>query len=90
MSAREEAAAKVIADTYGQDNATERTAAAALTAAHAVMFSEEAVDRAAKALCAAEFPEVSPAYAWNVQFEDGQRHYREMAHAVIAELRAES
>jgi hypothetical protein len=58
-------------------------AAAALDAADAVLVSDEAVERAAKALCAAEFPEVSPSSAWNVQFEDGQRHYREQARVVI-------
>ena len=51
------------------------------------MFSEDAVERAAKALCAAEFPECGPAYAWNVQFEDGQRHYRDLARTAIATLR---
>ena len=61
-------------------------ALAALAAADAVMFSEEAVEQAAKDLCAAEFPEVSPTYAWNVQFEDGQNHYRQMARVVIASL----
>ena len=56
---------------------------AALAASDAVMFSDTAVEQAAKALCAAEFPEVSPTYAWNVQFEDGQRHYRELARTAI-------
>ncbi|MBT2594748.1 hypothetical protein [Arthrobacter sp. ISL-72] len=51
------------------------------------MFTEAAVERAAKSLCAAEFPDVSPSYAWNVQFEDGQNHYRQMARAVIDALR---
>ncbi|WNM72281.1 hypothetical protein SEA_GUSANITA_62 [Arthrobacter phage Gusanita] len=45
---------------------------------------ETAVERAAKALCASEFPEVSPSYAWGVQFEDGQNHYRELARAALA------
>lgn len=99
MSAREEAAANAHLDAADIDiwrrtesvwDGAYEASTAILAAADAVMFSEEALDRAAKALCAAEFPEVSPSYAWNVQFEDGQRHYREMAHAVIAELRAES
>lgn len=59
---------------------------AALAASDAVMFSDEAVERAAKALGAAEFSECSPAYAGNVQFEDGQRHYRDLARAAIAAL----
>lgn len=58
-------------------------ATAALAAADAVLLSEDELERAAKALCAAEFPEVSPTYAWNVQFEDGQNHYRQMARVVI-------
>ena len=47
-------------------------------------FDDEANERAAKAICAAEFPEVSPTYAWNVQFEDGQNHYRNLARVALA------
>lgn len=57
---------------------------AALAAADALILEEESVDRAARAICAAEFPEVAPAYAWNVQFEDGQNHYRGLARAALA------
>jgi hypothetical protein len=39
VSARLEAAAKAIADTYGADNATDSTARAALAAADKIMFS---------------------------------------------------
>lgn len=46
----------------------------------------DAIERASKALCAFEFPEVSPSYAWGVQFEDGQNHYREMVGTVIQAL----
>lgn len=48
------------------------------------LAEDDAVERAARSLCAAEFPDVSPSYAWGVQFEDGQHHYREMARAAIA------
>lgn len=65
-------------------------AGAALAAADTVMFSEDAVERAARALCAAEFPEVPATYAWNVQFEDGQNHYRQLVRAVIAALQEAS
>lgn len=41
----------------------------------------ETVERMARVICAAEFPEVSPEYAWNLQFEDGQNHYRALARA---------
>jgi len=51
---------------------------------HKTNLNEETEERVARAICAAEFPQVPPAYAWNVQFEDGQRHYREMARAALA------
>lgn len=41
----------------------------------------------ARALCAAEFPDVSAQYAWNVQFDDGKNEYRAQADAAIAAAR---
>lgn len=43
-----------------------------------ITMDEATVERMARAICAAEFPDVSPEYAWNVQFEDGQNHYRKL------------
>ena len=85
MSARLEAAqaAANVVDHEDHDEAV----VAALAAADAVMFDDSAVERAARSLCAAEFPEASPSYAWDVQFEDGQNHYRQMVRAVITALK---
>lgn len=46
---------------------------------HRITLDEATVERMARAMCAAEFPDVPPTYAWNVQFEDGQNHYRQQA-----------
>lgn len=42
-------------------------------------LDEATLERMARAICAAEFPAVNADYAWNVQFEDGQNHYRTLA-----------
>ena len=53
---------------------------------HRLRLDEYTVELVARALCASEFPEVSPTYAWGVQFEDGQHHYRQMARAARAAI----
>lgn len=45
---------------------------------------DASIEAAARAICAAEFPECSPSYAWGVQFEDGQAYYRALARAAVA------
>ena len=44
----------------------------------------EAIEAAARAICAAQFPDVADAYAWNVQFEDGKEEYRAEATAALS------
>lgn len=46
-------------------------------------ITPEAVKAASKAICAAQFPEVSAEYAWNVQFDDGKAEYRRDATAAL-------
>lgn len=48
-----------------------------------ITMDETTVERMARAICAAEFPEINAEYAWNVQFEDGQNHYRRVALAAL-------
>jgi len=47
-------------------------------------ISNEAVEASARAICAAQFPDVSDSYAWNVQFDDGKDEYRAEARAALA------
>lgn len=87
MSARLHAVARAIADREGWTSYSD--AQKALTAADAVMFSEAAIERAAKLLCAAN----------NLNFDYWERYpedslikekYRDQARAVIAVLREEA
>lgn len=48
------------------------------------MITPEAIEAAARAICAAQFPDVADAYAWNVQFEDGKEEYRAEAIAALS------
>ena len=89
MSARVEAAAKVIAE---RENAgwpvltSDRdTAVQALAAADAVMFSDEAVERAARAIHA-----LGTGTKWEDRHEDIKALYREDARTVIAALKEEA
>lgn len=86
MSAELDELSAIIGGKLITRSSMKETAAAVLDAGYrkAGTADEETVERVAKALCAAEFPEVSPVYAWNVQFEDGQNHYRKMARAALA------
>ena len=94
LEAAAKAAFSIRDDAYDLDewedlDSTERElfycqARAALAAALAVVCREDAVELAAQAMCATQFPAVAPTYAWNVQFEDGQNYYRQMARAAFA------
>lgn len=44
------------------------------------------IEALAKALCAAQFPTTTAAYAWNVQFEEGKEEYREAARLAVHHL----
>lgn len=87
MSRRVEAACAAIGRTYGADNATKSTAEAALAAADAVMFSEEAVDRVAKALFEAD--RKFDTWHWEKLPAIHHLHWRKQAHAVIAALKGD-
>lgn len=52
--------------------------------AQLVVQDEATIERMGKAICATSFPHLTPAYAWDVQFEDGQRHFRELARVALA------
>lgn len=49
----------------------------------AVTVDEAVIEKVARAICAAQFPEVSPEYAWNAQFDDGKDEYRAQARAAM-------
>lgn len=81
---RIQTAAAQISFTYGADNGTEGTAAAALAASDAVLTSPTAFERTARTLCKADYPlqEDFDRY-WELL---GEAHYVPLAAKVIAEL----
>lgn len=48
------------------------------------MSTDPRIEAAARAICAAQFPDVNDTYTWNVQFEDGKEEYRAEAAAALA------
>lgn len=48
------------------------------------MKTDPRIEAAAKGICAAQFPDVDGAYAWNVQFNDGKEEYLAEARAALA------
>jgi hypothetical protein len=86
MSARVEAAAQAISDVNGAANVARLT----LAAADQIMFSEAAIERAAKA----GFESVSGLMGFPGPFETApeplRKTYRDIARAVVAALREET